>query len=81
MRQLVVALLVLQKNSSSALCASADRVCVQTHHIICSNEVLEGEGGSESRLGGYGVGVDDVEETERVLGLGSLLLESRLGCW
>lgn len=51
-----------------------------THHIVGSDEVLEGEGGSESRVRRQGAGVDDVEQAERVLGFGSLLLEGGLGC-
>lgn len=50
-----------------------------THHIVGSDEVLEGKGGSESRVGRQSAGVDDVEQTERVLGLGCLLLEGGLG--
>lgn len=50
-----------------------------TYDIVGSDKVLKGEGGSQSRVGGKRVGADDAQQSERVLGLGRLLLEGRLG--
>lgn len=51
-----------------------------THHVVGTYEVLEGQGSSESGIGGERVGIDNVQQGERVLGLGGLLLQSILGC-
>lgn len=50
-----------------------------THHIVGTNEVLEGQRSRESGIWREGVGIDNVQESERILGFGCLLFESILG--
>lgn len=50
-----------------------------THHIVGSDEVLESQGSSESGIERKRIGIDNVEQTQRVLRLCRFLLQSSLG--